>query len=547
MRKKVFVLGLDGASFNVLDPLMERGNMPNLAKVINDGVKARLVSTYPPTTPAAWVSFMTGKNPGKHGVYGWAQQVKGEYDTRPADTKSFRRDTLWAYLSDYDRTVGVINVPMTYPPQNVNGFVVAGMDTPSEKKCTYPDGLYQDLLKNIGDYVIEIDWNKYPDKSKAEFLKDLVYSTKKRLEATLYLMGKFDWDFFISVFIGTDRIQHFLWDYVERAVQGSVEGPVENEILRYYKLVDESIAEIIDRIDNKTCLIIMSDHGFKRCDKTINWNRWFIENGYLSLNEKKEKSLNAILPFFHGLGMNRKRIRSVLTALGITNRRTLNKLSLFSKTFGIVNWKETKAFANVNSNIRINTRGREPDGIVNPGTEYKNLVSELMGRIKKLKDPETGMKAVREVFTPDQIYSGEYLEFAPDIVVDLQGTPYDDFSDTINVPNVFLKTQAERRGNHDMEGIFVGYGNGFRKGTEVNAIKILDLFPTILYLMGLPVPRDVDGRIAREIISEEFDAELPIEIAGLKKENVDITKDMDRSPEEDRIIEERLKDLGYMD
>jgi len=547
-KNRVFVLGLDGASFNILDPLMKRGIMPNLLRITSKGVRANLKSTYPPLTPTAWSSFMTGMNPGKHGVYSWLKTITGEYDRRPVDTAEFYNDTLWKYLSDNGKKVGVLNVPMTYPPRELNGFIISGMDTPLDTKCSFPEELYSELVNEIGDYKIEVDWTKYTNKSRAEFLKDLFYCTKKRHEATLHLIERDEWDFFMVVFVGLDRIQHFLWKSIESVLEGKEDGEIEREVSKYYNYIDTIIGDIVERLGSDTTLIMMSDHGFKPLHKSVQWNRWLNQNGYLFIKEGKKKLLNKIIPIFHSLGINRKSVKSLLRFINIDNQRISNKLDSYSIDFGTVDWDKTKAYNAQPSGIRINLKGREPSGAVSPGDEYDKLVSDLIENIKSFTDPETGARIVENVYRADEVYKGKYLAQAPDIVIDYGSYPYESFTTSVEATEELSIPTDDRKGVHDPDGIFVGHGKVFNSEVDIGPLDIIDIFPTILYLMGLPIPPDVDGRIAHEIIYNLNETKLRKENVTLQKENNEVDNDIkSRSPEEDKIIKDRLRGLGYID
>ncbi|RJQ17679.1 MAG: hypothetical protein C4560_08170 [Nitrospiraceae bacterium] len=543
---KVFVLGLDGASFRVLDPLVRNGMMPNLGSITEQGARAVLRSSMPPITPAAWVSFMTGKNPGKHGVYGWLQQIRGEYECNPIDIRNFYNDTLWGYLGSHGKKVGVINVPITYPPLEVNGFMISGMDTPFEENCSYPEGLYKELLSKIGDYRVEIKWRHYNDKSKAEFLDDLIYCTKKRLEATLHLMERFEWDFFMSVFISMDRVQHFLWKQIENIISGNTDGEIEKKILNYYRFMDEVIGEIRGRLDSDTSLIIMSDHGFKPCSKSVEWNRWLIENNYLCIKKNRKKYLDSIIPLLHSLGVNREKIRSLFKSLKLDKHTTMHKISSFSRDIGIIDWEKTKAVFLQPYGLRINLKGREPEGIINSGDEYRGLVSELKGKMMALKDHESGICPVKNIYAAEEIYKGPYVDLAPDLIIDYGNNPYDAFSVKLESPEIFMHTTDERKGSHEMEGIFIGHGEAFEKIKADLPIEMVDIFPTILHIMGLPVPSDADGRVIEDMIHNSF-KEKPVEKTSVCKDGDDTVSHRYRSSDEDMIIKEQLKGLGYID
>ena len=287
--KKIIIIGLDGATFDIINPLIKRGELSNLARLIKDGVSGELISTIHPTTPQAWTTFMTGKGAGSHGIYDFIERVNDKYEIRFVNGSFKKVKTLWTILSNMGKRVGIMNVPFTYPPENVNGFMISGFDTPSiDSNFTYPAELYNEIVREVGRYDLR---GTFPiGKRKDEYrIEDIDRVIKNRVDVSRYLLKSRDLDLFMVVFGSTDHVQHLFWRHMEE-----MENGIKNEeVGRYghiihhtYKKIDEAVGELIEQAGKDTTVIIMSDHGGGRIKKNINLNNWLAENGFLKYKRR---------------------------------------------------------------------------------------------------------------------------------------------------------------------------------------------------------------------------------------------------------------------
>lgn len=556
MAQRTLIIGLDGATFDLLKPMIERGFMPNLGRLISDGVHGTLTTCFPPNTGPAWTSIATGKNPGKHGIFDFFKNSGTGSGKRVINSADVLSKTLWEILSDYGKQVGVINVPVTYPPKKVNGFIVSCMLTPSiESGLTYPADLTQEILREIGDYIITVNWTHYGEKNIKALLSDLMYCHLQRRKAVLYLMEQKSWDFLMVVFTGTDRIQHALWNYLDPngfPPELQKDPAVEAGVISYFQELDSSIGLIRDHLDQDTTLLIISDHGFGPLGKKVYVNRWLQEHGYLSVNRRRyfksrfrgrlllglRGTVSCLVPrFFRKKLIRRTNLRKFgkFIGIGIEDR--------FTQFYQCVDWHRTKAYMSAvteQAGIYINLQGREPDGIV-PQDQYESLRDEIIGDLKTLKDPETLEPLIKNVMKREEYYHGPFIDWAPDILFTIKDCEYraDMFlSDT-------LFEDPDKRfgwGSHRMEGIFIAWGNQVKKG-ETCHLHIFDIFPTVLYGMGLPIPDDVDGRVALEIFNHSFNQNNLPEYIKADPEKF-TSSGLENSEEEE--MRERLKGLGYL-
>ena len=282
---KTIVLGLDSATFDLMDPWIEAGKLPAIKKLMDSGCYGVLRSSIPPLSPVAWTSFMTGMNPAKHGVFDFIEPgLLDEERIIFNNRTNCRGKTIWKYLNEQGYKTVMVNIPMTYPPEEVDGCMVSGMGTPStSSEFTYPPDLKDRLFDELGTYITDL--GGFNTTMKAEniikFLHDMV---KNRLAATRFLMETTEWDFFMVVFMAIDRAQHKLWEYMD--VDG---GKFQDAILKIYQDVDEAVGNILSSVDDDTNVVIMSDHGADAVYQSVSLNNWLADKGL----DRKSTRLNS--------------------------------------------------------------------------------------------------------------------------------------------------------------------------------------------------------------------------------------------------------------
>lgn len=537
MTQKVLVIGLDGATWDLIEPWANKGELPTFKDLMNNSTWGYLESTIPPVTSPAWPSFMTGKNPGKHAVFSFLE-MKRSYDVqkdilseedinnlkqwRPSISHEYTREQkinfsnsiksrkIWQILSDANKKVIVINVPVTYPPEKVNGILISGMLTPPGKTCSYPPELSK-ILKEMG-YVIDINWRMFKNKIDAVAINNIM---EKRLEIAKFLMLKYEWDFFMVVFAGPDRMQHNFWHD-------------KKSLLEHYKKIDITLNQILSDVDENTYVLLMSDHGFGKVHGRIHINKWLEKRNCLTISElnnehseynkhwtqiyyspKGDKSNKKSQKLFSKIGVTKSSILKVTDRLRLTKLvKTLPKC-LKNKIGGIipssnlyVDWSKTKAyFVGIESQgININLEGREPHGVVTKG-DYDALRNYIIEELIKLKNPKTGEKLIDKIYKKEEIYSGPYVDKAPDILFVTKEEKYLGDKD-LNTNDIF-SVSPNSDSWHRSNGIFLAYGPDIKKGSKIKNAKIYDLAPTTLHIFGLPIPNDMDGRVLKEIFEDD--------------------------------------------
>ncbi|MFB0534654.1 MAG: alkaline phosphatase family protein [Anaerolineae bacterium] len=552
---RVLVVGLDGATFDLLRPWATQGHLSVLCRLMAEGACGELRSTVPPMTAPAWTSFATGKNPGKHGLYDWIYRRPDSYDVSPVTAQHCTEPTLWSLLSASGRRVCTLNVPMTYPPQPINGMMISGMPAPSTRVAiTYPAELLGEIEAEVGEYLLYPDPGQaYSDAGVEAFLKRLYQTSETRLRVFEYLRRREDWDFFMVVFSGTDTVQHAMWKYM--SPDHPLHDPAKarkygDTILRYYQYIDQALGRIIKGLDDDTVLIIMSDHGFGPFHKFIHVNNWLMQQGWLQI---KRGALTRLKAGLFRLGFSPMKMYNLLMRLGLGNlKREVVRgkgqglLKTLFLSFNEVDWPRTVAYSLGNvGQIYLNVRGREPQGIVEPGEEYEALRDEIMAGLAELRDPETGERVVPDIYRREEVYAGHNLERAADILFIPTRMEYFGFGEYEFGSNEIIE-RMERgiSGTHRMNGLILMWGKPVASAVELQGADIYDLAPTILYLMGEPVPADMDGRVLADGLQPAYADLSDLRYKEPVVTGATVTDEL--SAEDEDTIAERLRSLGYV-
>lgn len=559
---RVLVIGLDGATFRVIKPMVAAGELPVLGRLMEQGAHGVLRSTIQPSSEQAWVTFMTGVQNGKHGIFGFIHRKPGSYEYQYVNARHQRAPTLWRLLSDRGRRVIAINVPMTYPPEPVNGALIGGLMTPSERsRFTYPPDLYEELKREIGGYIINVDieTGALTDAGEARLLREINEMIRLRTEAVKYLARTRPWELLCVVYGAADRVSHKFWKYMQTDQPALASGK-GGAIPQVYRRLDQAVGELVESVaDEHTVVLLVSDHGFGPLKKAFFLNQWLTEQGYLRWRGKEPLNLKA--GFQTGLNRLVRRavhwldhpwMSAVKQAVFATWPELKGKLHS-SMAYAKVDWSHTLAYAlGTMGNICLNVKGREPQGIVEPGGPYEALRTQLIEELKQLRDGETGRPIFLDVYRREEIYHGPYVDLAPDIVGLLDPTYHVAAVDwrpaggDVIVPlGEQLLFVGDLSGQHDMDGILIAYGPQVRRGAEIAGAGIVDMAPTILALLGEPIPDYMDGRVLNELFVESPATDKVS--MGERAPALAEEAGEGYTKEEEEEITARLRGLGYVD
>ena len=542
---RILVIGIDGGTFDLIQPWVAAGDLPTIGHLMAEGVHGPLESTLPPVTAPAWTTFATGKNPGKHGVFDFIRPMGGQFDL--VNATSIRAQTLWQIISEAGKTCGVMNVPVTYPPQKVNGFVIGGMLSPVGGRFTYPADLLDRYSDQLPPYRIAPSV-QYKPGNEADFTADLLALVERRGQYALRLMEDNPHDFLMFHFLSSDTMQHAFWKFVDPShprydPQAAAQfGPALRQL---YQRIDYFIGQMVDRLQDDTTVIIMSDHGFGPLHYVVNLNLLLLDAGLMHLKRGVWPRLKATL---FRAGVTPASIWHLIERTGLQNyvwhvsKSTRNKVVGKFLSFDDVDWSRTQAYAIGHvGQIYVNLKGREPEGIVEPGEEQAAVQQRVMDVLRTLRHPESGRPLVDQVIPAKQVVHGPFADRSPDLHLVMDGYRTIAFPLFATDSRIITRQIRGDSGCHRMHGIFIAWGANVRAGMTLSDASIMDLAPTILHLMDLPVPEDMDGRVLTEALT--LSREVTHQTGASPDRHFTGAA---LSEEETTEVEERLRALGYL-
>jgi predicted AlkP superfamily phosphohydrolase/phosphomutase len=554
---KVLLIGLDGATLDLIEPWARQGLLPNLASLMSQGAYGRLTSVMPVLSSAAWSSFMTGKNPGKHSIYDFVRRAPDSYRLRVVNHTHNRGDSLWKILSSHGRKVGVINVPMTYPPEEVNGFIVTGLGTPDYKTFTYPEDLGKDLLTR--GYRVNKKVYYHPG-NESQYLHELYDIAEKQFQTTQWLLSTQPWDFFMVVFFDTDQMAHYFWRHMDPGHplhNPPTDTPFQNAIQEYYQRMDAYIGALRQAAGENTNLIVISDHGAGPLYQDVFLNEWLRQEGYLVIQDDVA-DLTGRYRFFGRLGLTRDGISVFLRKNGLGRLERMikdvlgNGIEFLPKTQRAefpqaINWEKTRAYSfGYQGQIYLNVKGREPQGIVEPGEAYHTLRQEIIAKLGELIDPRDGKAVIDQVYKKEEVFQGKYSDYAPDLVLVMRGLSYNTrqgYEFSTHTGKIFSDPLTHESGSHRQEGIFFAAGPDIQRLGLRTEMRLIDVAPTVLNLLDCPIPADMDGAVLEDFLSFGRKPSIGPETIH-ESENPDNPKELSDQEEQEMI--DRLKNLGYL-
>lgn len=565
--RRACIIGLDGATFELLNPLMDSGDLPCLEALRARAAWGPLESTVPPTTPPAWTTCTTGLNAGRHGIFDFTVSPLKNPDRPLISSRDVKGLRLWHAVELNGGRSVVVNVPITYPPAPMNGCMVSGMMTPGfDAPFTWPPVLRDRLKAVCGNYVINIDIPRYDtaaDSDIERFIRDLRESLERRREAVRHLMQSEPWTFFMVVFITLDRMQHLFAKYLfpDNPLYSSIRAKrVRPLLIDLFRLVDSVAGEMIDQLRPDDTVFVLSDHGFGVTEGFFNANTWLLKQKLLAVHTthylKKrffdacQKTGDAPLirrtlpPFIQ------QKIRSA-----IRNRRS----SLHSPRLdlaSVVDWSRTKVFFSSipAQGFYIHERSKENPGGTVPSHDIEPLKKHLKTGLLDLRHPGTGRRLTDRVWFREEIFQGPETSFAPHVLFCMQnyailGRQH------LGAGGFFTDTCHQPIGFHRTEGILMVSGPSIQPG-RIRA-KIGDIMPSVLQSMLLPIPSSLDGEMINGLFDPDFLLKHPPVFERYDTGSSAPLRPVDNnsrsnhttgeSDEEQRALENRLKNLGYLE
>ncbi len=500
--KKTVMIGIDGATLDLMKKWMENGKLPNFQKIRKNGTWGKLKSTTPPFSAPAWTSIVTGCNPGKHGIYGF--ESTDTLEPHLISSRYRKIPAIWNYLTDIGVKNIIVNIPGTYPPEKINGVMITGLLTPSkESNFTYPKKIKERLTGNdLGEYELEQLWledfsrSRTKKRAPEKLLNHINKQMTSRLRVGLNLMKETDWDFTMIVFRGTDTAQHFLFED-------------KDLLLLCYQKVDELVGKIMDSFPNAVFFIV-SDHGFEEIKKILYPDNVLYNAKYLTPSQDPYSSL--VSQFYLLIHRVVNYFLKLLPQKFLKESKGIRKL-LFSGSSKakLIDFSKTIAFSTAEGRcIRICRKNKYKNGIVEE-KDYEKTCNEISKLLKDLKDPNDGSQIIEKVYRWNEVYGKNAID-PPDLIFDLKKgitaaewirfpkSLYDIMqSKKRDIPYIFNQDPAGRSGDHSQYGVFFAYGEGIKTNYGVSNMSVEDVLPMIFTAMGIPTPNSVDGRVHEDI------------------------------------------------
>ncbi len=558
---RILVIGLDGASPHLIEKWRE--DLPHLAKLQQQGSSGVLQSVIPPRSIPAWYCFAAGMNPAKLGVFGFSQRQPSTYDYTFANFTHCQAPPFWHWLNRQGISTAVIHLPGTFPPRPLQGFMVSGWPGPLNRGSlvyTYPDDLSREIDKFLGRPFELVSPGSIRRDNDAEMLAERLRILQMHGDTAYHLLAERPWQVGVVVLSPLDRASHQFWRHMD--ANHPQHNPEEakqfgSALKQIYQAHDAQVGRLLELVDEDDWVFIVSDHGFGPVRRTFYLNEWLRQKGYLVLRDETAAGSPSLArrvvgalsrPLFHlnNASPAFRRLADPFKKRALSN--FVRDAYVQAKEEGLVrlnhlpvDWNRTRAYCPDESSLYLNLRGRDPQGIVEPGSAAQALLDEIERELSRLQDPHTGQPITVQLRCKEDVYSGPFLKDAPEMIVDM-----DDYQTEVMAEleiGRLVNARPLRSGNHTLEGTLIAKGPGIPAGQTRHA-GLIDIAPTILHLLNVPVPQDMDGRVQQKLFAPEFDAARRAVVRDTAVFTPDASQTL--SEEEQAQVEKQLRDLGYL-
>lgn len=550
-KPRFILFGIDGATFDIIRLAVAEGKLPHIGRLMARGSHQVLKSVIPPVTAPAWTTIMTGVNPGKHGVFEFYTLKENSYNTRLVSSLDRKTLSIWEVLNQGGLSVGVLNVPMTYPPDPVQGWMISGMMGAlefGEATCLPPE-LAQMITALVGHYPMRAVNRTARGGGHYDFYALCQQIASRRL-VTMELLRKYPVDVLILVCNYTDHVQHWFWR--DRSYTTPEGEEIEDMILYAYQAADKLLGELLEFCGDQTTTFIVSDHGAGPIEEHLNIDRFLLEMGLATLKSGTTSTDRQRFTLLERIrNLTPQWLRQRLPPGWFERARSFFRQQKLSR----IDWAQTLAF-NIGTypGLRLNIRGREPQGSI-AGEDYEARRQEIRRLLEDYRHPHSG-ECLFEVFTRYELYHGPYVDAAPDLtaIVGNGAVHLAKFSHPARA-SVWIDPEEmnrvaphSRTGSHRMEGVLIAAGPHIRAQAMDTEAQLVDIVPTMLYALDLPVPEYCDGQVLTDMFTSDFinshppqytDISIQRELAGDESSVY--------SEQEGEQIAQRLRDLGYLD
>jgi len=531
---RAVLIGVDGATFTILEPYAAAGLLPNVAALMDRGTRAPLRTVMPPLTPPAWTSLMTGKRPGRHGVFDFFQREAPDTEYfRLSTSQDIQTPTVWTLASQEGRRVISLNFPLMFPAPEVNGSVVPGgwMPWRQLRLGCYPPGLFDRLkaLPSFDPKELSLDMELEakaiegcPDDEYVEWIRLHTRREERWLEILRHLMAEAPADLVAVMFDGVDKLSHLCWRFIDPACRPVDPSPWEREVIglceAYFRRLDAMVGEIVELCGDDATVVIASDHGFGPTRDVFYLNRWLEEQGWLAW---APTGTQAAGPGSYEVGF-----------------------AAMTRHVAELDWTRTWAYAATPSCQGVHIVAKEPgtDRPL-PRARYDEVRAALRDALAQVRNPFTGEPLVLDVVTKEEAFAGPHQDLAPDLSLVLA----DGAAISILRSDDVVRRRERVNGNHRWHGVLVAAGPGIRRGHRVDEVSICDVTPLLLHALDLPIPDDLDGRVPTELFDPGWLAERPPRHRAASDDVVVLGAAVPFEGDEEELVLGRLRALGYVE
>lgn len=559
---RTLLVGLDGASPHLIHRWRE--SLPHLNALIQSGASGTLQSVIPPRSIPAWYCFITGMNPAKIGVFGFSQRLPGTYDYTFANLTHCQAPTFWDRINGHGLRTAIVHVPGTFPPRPLNGRMVAGWPAPQNRgqlTYTHPAALSREIDRHLGQPFEFLSPLPMQLDNDADVLADRLRILEMHGEVACRLLDRSAWEAALVVLSPLDRASHQFWRHMDPTHPGHEPEEAKrfgDALLQVYRASDAQLGRLLSLLRPEDTVFVVSDHGFGPARRKFYLNEWLRQRGYLTLQPRADDGsptwrtrmvgrltqplyqLNESSPTFRRLvdPLKKGRLSNWLRDRYVqTTKEGLVRINHLP-----VDWSRTRAYCPDEASLYLNLAGRDPEGIVQPGAEAQRFLQTLQEELSALHDPVTGERVDVRCHPKEAMYRGPYLDEAPDLVLEMDGYATEVMAEMGD--GTLFRPPGARSGTHSLDGVLIAHGPDIDPKTDLHA-GLMDVVPTVLHLIGLPVPEEMDGRVLIELFREDS----PPRRRPVERQSAGDSpggEEQAYSEGERLQIEEQLRDLGYL-